>query len=64
MSGWLLAARGALSNDLHRTHRDVAASGRAMAFAGQQVGDRRIGNPLSSQLQQPGLHLGAPRERA
>jgi hypothetical protein len=40
----------ALSNDLHRTHRDVAASGRAMAFAGQQVGDRRIGNPLSSQL--------------
>ena len=39
-----------LSNDLHRTYRDVAASGLAMAFAGQHVGDRRVGDTLSSQL--------------
>ena len=41
----------ALSNDLYRTHRDVAASGRAMAFTGLQVGDRCVGDTLSSQLQ-------------
>ena len=62
MSDWRLAARGGAGNDLYRTHRDVAASGRAMAFTGQQVGDRCVGDTLSSQLQQPGLHSGAAGE--